>query len=474
MIEEHLDEEYQNSDIGEEFSEIETQILKLEKKKCSTNYAQDKQEKLEKAIALLRLHVQSYQRIIIFNRRRARQRLRRRQSTLRNFFLQSLMEMQIRFAEMLPLAIDPLVYQQTYNFDNLESMEKVSTQCKTSVKKDDTKKEMQVLNFYKDVVSQFTNDQWLDTFHMPSHIFNLICSRLKKSFDTKDMDLETWAAMCIYIFATGTKFCSVAMLFDVEKKFVRQSLIKFAQCLLNEFPEKLSMPNTQNEFEKISNGFLKASNNMPCVAGVLTLFEIPSRCGCGKSRLCGYDLLKVQACIDNRLLFRKVEPTTNKPTMFLRSPNEISVNSKKFSDNCVVPYFIVAPDNYPLRNWLMQKYDEPREPWEYDFNKSCGGLNIFRQICLKRLFGRWHILDTNECIMPDSKSFIVKACCLLHNLLEESGEYFSLEWCTNYKPYNYDCKITTAVTKFFNDSKSAIEKRDVIAKMISTSIRSDP
>ncbi|XP_023301901.2 uncharacterized protein LOC111684014 [Lucilia cuprina] len=510
MIEEHLDEEYQDSEISEEFMQFETQIEELEKKKLIAKYDQELLDKLEKAIALLRLHVQNYQRIVIFNRRRAKQRLKRRQSTLRNFFIQSLMEMQIRFAEMLPLTIEPQVIGENNSTNNEQKFEDATT-IESSLSKEAghtqpnnailatavstksclTRKEEKVeshtnskpteevsfineedessetMCFYKDVVSKFTNDQWLDTFHMPKDIFDLICARLKSSLLDIELPLESWIAMCVYMLATGSTFSSAAMLFNVEIFYARRSLFKFISCLIKEFSEEtLTMPKTKKEFDRISNGFQKASNMTPCVAGVLILFEVPHVCACGRNRNCGGKNLRVQICLDNRLLIRKVETTTQKPTMFLRSPNEISVNWKKFSDTCIVPYFIVAPPGYPLRTWLMQKYDKPKETWEYEFNKCFRSLNIYKDVAMKRLFGRWHILNTTECIIPESKTFIVKACCILHNLLEDRREYFSMEWSKDFNAARYEYKLGTAVTQFYNDSKPAIEKRNSIAKLI--------
>lgn len=223
MFEEHLDEEYQNSEIEEQFTALESQIIELEKKQSTAHNDHELQDKLEKAIALLRLHVQSYQRIIIFNRRRAKQRLRRRQCTLRNFFLQSLMETQIRFVEMLPLALEPQLFPENNPSEDVE-MDKTSNPSYPTEESDNEVVE-EPLCFYKDAVSKFTEYQWLDTFHMPKHIFELICSRLRTSLESVDMHFETWIAMCIYMIATGSKFSYVAMLFNVEKRFARRSII---------------------------------------------------------------------------------------------------------------------------------------------------------------------------------------------------------------------------------------------------------
>ncbi|KAM7355497.1 uncharacterized protein ACRADG_001528 [Cochliomyia hominivorax] len=485
MFEEHLDEEYQTSEFGEKFNQIETQIVELESKKLNSFYDQEQKDKLEKAITLLRLHVQNYQRIITLNRRRSRKRLRKRQCALRNFYLQSLVDMQLRYVEMLPMAIVPPVLK-FYSKESIKEAKhecsavgkllptdnnkpKYNTECETNEGSgnEDEEEMDQTLNFYQDIVLKFSKYQWLDTFHIPKHVFDLICSRLKSNANEIQMNFETWIAMCIYMFATGSNYNSVALLFNVEKKFVRQSLYKFIKLLLTEFQEhRPKMPTNRSELEEISEAFENASNMTPCVVGVLSLFEVPNTCACGRNNSCGAKSLKVQICIDNRLLFRKVETTDLKPTMFLRSPNEISLSWRKLGDDCILPYFLVAPPGYPLRTWLMQKYDNPRESWEYEFNKCFGSLNIFREVSLKRLFGRWHILSTTECIKPDAKSFIVQACCLLHNLLEKNKEYFSVEWCTNFNPTKYEYRLTSATTKFFNDSERAIEKRDIIAKLI--------
>ncbi|TMW43241.1 hypothetical protein DOY81_011681 [Sarcophaga bullata] len=436
MIEEHLDEEYQTSEIDEELAEYQKQIEELEMVRLKIKHDREMQQKLEKAIKLLHLHIHNYQRIVVFNRRRARQRFKRRQCSLRNFFLQSLMDMQIRFVEMLPLAVEPHLLMGLK--PNLLSSRNA---CNTS-----NKSEEDVISFYKDVASNFTDGQWLDIFHMPKHIFNTISSRLKPLLEGQlEMDFQSWLAMCIYAIATGNKFISVELFLQV-----------FCE-------DCLSMPENVQELEKISQAFHRASNMLPCV-GVVHIFELPDKCSCERYKCCRTECVIVQVCIDDRLLFRKVEIMNQTPDIFLQSINEINCIWKKISSDSMLPYFMAAPPNFPLRSWLMQKYDNPREIWQHTFNKSFDNLNVFREVAMKTLFGRWQILCSTECIPPDKKSSIIKACCVLHNILEDSGECFLEEWSQDTSRFRY--QFTPNVTKSFKDSDEAIEKRDIIAKLI--------
>lgn len=459
MFEEHLDEEYQNSEIDDDFAKYQKQIVELETAQLRIKHDREMQHKLEKAIVLLRLHLQNYQRIVVFNRRRARQRLKRRQCALRNFFLQSLMDMQIRFLEMLPLTVEPHILMY------LKPKLKSSHNAHNGVS---NKNEMEMdMCFYKDVVTNFTDAQWLDTFHMPKHIFNTISSRLKPLLEEQlDMDFETWIAMCIYTIANGNKFISVGTLFNVEKQYVRLSLYKFVDYFLQVFSEnRFSMPQNVQELEKISQAFHRASNLLPCV-GVVHIFQLPDQCSCGRYKCCRTEPVTVQVCIDDRLLFRKVEFANPTPDMFLNSDNEINFIWKKISADCLLPYFVTAPANFPLRTWLMQKYDSPCEIWEHIFNKCFDNLHVFREVALKNLFGRWQILCSTECIPPDKKSLIVKACCLLHNLLEDCGECFLDDWSQDINRFKYE--ITSNVADCYNESSEAVEKRNIIAKLLAT------
>lgn len=456
MIEEHLDEEYQTSEIDEGFAEYQKQIEELELARLKIQHDRKMQQKLEKAITLLRLHIHNYQRIVVFNRRRARQRLKRRQCALRNFFLQSLMDMQIRFVEMLPLAVEPHLLMGLK--PNLVASRNA---CNDTCRKSDE----DIISFYKDVASNFTDGQWLDIFHMPKHMFNRISSRLKPLLEHQlEMDFESWVAMCIYAIATGNKFISVGTLFNVEKKYVRLSLYKFVDLFLQVFCEDcLSMPESVQELEKISQAFHRTSNILPC-AGVVHIFELPDQCSCQRYKCCRTERIIVQVCIDDRLFFRKVEITDQTPDIFFESMNEFNCIWKKISSDCILPYFMAAPPNFPLRTWLMQKYDNPQEIWQHAFNKSFGSLNVFREVAMKTLFGRWQILCSAECMPPDKKSSIIKACCVLHNILEDNGECFLEDWSQDTKRFKY--QFTPNVTKSLKESEEAIEKRDVIAKLI--------
>lgn len=133
------------------------------------------QAKLQSALTLLKMHTQSYQRIIITRRRRAQQRRKRRQIELRNFFARMMEDIQIQLVEMLPLCIEPAVLMKIAQ----EKSDEMFREWEASDSQKDALKEDEPFEFFKDVACRFNEEQWVDTFHISKAAFNLLCPVLK-------------------------------------------------------------------------------------------------------------------------------------------------------------------------------------------------------------------------------------------------------------------------------------------------------
>lgn len=446
--------------------ELQTQLEKWQQLSLQHhNVNAEFQAKLQSALTLLKMHTQCYQRIIITRRRRAQQRRKRRQMELRNFFARMMEDIQIQLVEMLPLCIEPSVLMKIAQ----EKSDEMFREWEASDSQKDTTKEDEPFEFFKNVACRFNEEQWVDTFHISKAAFNLLCPVLKEVLITEDdISKEAAIALCIYTLAKGRSFRSVGMLFNKPQTYVRSILYKFVQVLNQSFEAQfMNVPQTKEEVKKVCKGFSRASHMPPCCLGVLCVFELPTfvytQPGC---KSYGMDRVIVQTLIDDRLQFRKVEVEHQQPSMFLTKPNEIQNISEEHFAGSSLTCFVTAPPHYPLRSWLMQKYDKAHKQCELDFNEALNHLNIFRELALQRLFGRWQILSSSEFIEPQSKGLIAKACCILHNILEDCGEVYSEDWSENMDLSKYVYKYEETKNADENELEEAKEKRNHIARLI--------
>ncbi|XP_061386911.1 uncharacterized protein LOC133321856 [Musca vetustissima] len=447
-------------EIVEHFQQIEKQLKTWQQ--ISRDYNGEHKVKLHSSLALLQQHLQNYQHFIMTRRRRVIQRRRKRHQQMRNLFMRMMSEIQTQFVEQVPLCIEPKVFMKLLEDGQKKSLQEIGSEQTSSYAGRNK------FDFFKDILSRFTEEQWLNAFHMTKENFSVICSRFKAKIQIDESEkmqtMEAYVAMCIYTLASGKTFRAVGLLYNKPPTFVRAALYEFVNALIEKFAEDyIKMPQDVDEIQKICKGFSKASHMPPCCLGVLCVFELPTfaypQAGC---KSYGMDRVIVQTLIDNRLQFRKAEIAHQQPTMFLGNSNDLESLPKR-NDN--LSYFVVAPEYYPLRNWLMQKYEQPAESYEHDFNSALSYLNIFRELSLKRLFGRWQILSSTEFIEPQSKGLIAQACCILHNILEQLGEIYSEEWSDNCDINKYEYKLENPKMGDI-DVTVAKEARKMIAQIV--------
>ncbi|XP_075162528.1 uncharacterized protein LOC142235156 [Haematobia irritans] len=399
-----------------------------------------------RALTLLKLHIQNYQRIVVTKRRRALQRRRK---------------------QIIPLCAEPSALMEIVK----EKTDKMFRQWEDNniSNGDDITKDQ--FNFFEDIVKHFTEKQWNDTFHMTRTTYNLIRNSLEEAFVDNDSQAESLIAMCIYAMATGTNFQSVGLIFNKPQTYVQTSLYRFLEAMIEQFEDQyISMPHTQTEADKVCQAFSRASHMPPCCLGVLCTFELPNyRNETGSdSKAYDTDRVIVQTLIDDRLLFRKVEVEhQSEPTMFLNTSNEISrFNGVKVGQE-ILQRFVVGPPMYPLRSWLMQKYENPCDHNEHEFNRALSHLNVFRELALNRLFGRWQILSSSEFLEPESRSLLAKVCCILHNIMESNGDVYCEDWSDNIdlSKYQYNMDVKEHIESV-SHARAACETRNLIARLM--------
>ncbi|XP_053955188.1 uncharacterized protein LOC128861237 [Anastrepha ludens] len=372
-------------------------------------------------------HLMNFKRSILINRRRWQERLHRRQALLRSFFIQHMMELETSFLELIPIPkIGSIQVKKETIPQNISS----------------TGDSIHMHRFYEDAMGLSSEEHWLSSFHIQKLSFKWICKQLEEIVQPvgqnfpyrKIISHEKKIALGLYVFANGIDYVEIARIFEIP---FRTTICKFMKCFAEAIIRKwskqfLTMPTTEEEYDRIGNAFYNASNMPPVVMGVLGVCELTTKSLKQvniNAHEPGNSTIIMQMLIDNKLLFRKVKLDSNQPTLFLEAINEISNLPHKLINQHPVSRFIVTPNTYyPLRKWLMHKYQDPMEPHEFDFNEAVDNLFVFRDRAFQRLFARWRILKCNDDLDARTMEKIALACCILHNILELNEEPFDKEW----------------------------------------------
>ncbi|XP_013115154.2 uncharacterized protein LOC106092775 [Stomoxys calcitrans] len=453
-----MTEEGIENKMAQKICEVQQQISKWEK--LSSHCEETFRIKLQSSLTLLKIHVKHYQRIMITRGRRGLQRRRKRHLVLRNMLMQMVEDLQIQFMEIIPLCTEPSVLVKIFK----EKTDEKFREWEEKVSRNNTSTEKSY-GLFEDI-AKYSEEQWNEAFHMTKNTYNMICPPIKAAFEGEDTSAEALVAMCINTMASGINFRSLGLMINKPPTYVRSILYKFLDVLISNFERQyMTLPLTQDEVTKVCKGFSRASHLPPCCLGVLCVFELPTftyiKEGC---KSYGMDRVIVQTLIDDRLQFRRVKISHHFPDMLLSTPNEISDIEATHFGGTELPIFIAAPTTYPLCSWLMQKFENPQQECEHNFNRALSHLNIFRELALQRLFGRWQILSSSEFIEPESKALLVKACCILHNILETCGEAYSEDWNGNIDISKYHCQYEVSKSDNCKEmEEDASEKRNRIA-----------
>ncbi|XP_036327082.1 protein ANTAGONIST OF LIKE HETEROCHROMATIN PROTEIN 1 [Rhagoletis pomonella] len=398
-----------------------------------------------KLLEIYRNHLMNFKRSILINRRRWQQRLQRRQALLRSFFMQHILELETSFLELIPIP-------------KLGSIQLRKELPKALLLTEEPVAPVYMRKFYEDVMGIKSEEDCISNFRMRKSSFEWICDQLKEVMQPsgqtspfhKLASHEQQIAMGLYAFATGNNYGEIARMFQITSRQTIYKFMKlFAEAILKKWGKQfLTMPSTEEEYDAIGNAFYNASNMPPVVIGVLGICELTTKSVKlnSNSNEPANSTIIMQMLIDNKLCFRKVKFDSNQPSLFLEETNEISNLPPKLISEKRVSRFVVTPDTYyPLRKWLMHKYQEPAVPHEFDFNEAVDNLFVFRDKALQRLFARWRILKWNYDLNSRTIDKIALACCVLHNVLEENEEPFEKEWA---KWMNLESTKFTMSTRF--------------------------
>ncbi|EDW18846.1 uncharacterized protein Dmoj_GI11852 [Drosophila mojavensis] len=458
--------------INSDLSEILSKLLKSNAK-CKND---DLQHRRRKIATLIRLHVRHLQQIVIMHRRRRQQRAGRRLKNLRSFFMQQMMQLQSNYIQMF------VTLRMKYN--QLQSAEEMEADIENSMSDNlETKTDAPTL-FWEHKVPKYSDEQFLDSFHVTRSTFQSLCGQLAPTLrsvpelksQSEVIPPDKCVGLALFFLASGERISIISEQFSLPRARTIKCLKVFCNAVMTSLGKALRLlPQSEADCANVVAGFRRECNMPPALLGVLGVCSIPLR-GKGKQIEAG-SALRMEFLLDDRMLFRELRLDNANgsgkqplPPMFAVAPNALTQSPARRINQRSVPAFVLAPanQNYPLRPWLLQRYAEPAAPHEYDFNEVADHLQELSDSAMHRLMSRWRFLSQPLDISFQTASCIITAATVLHNLLEELSEPHIPEWGNSVNVLRF--KAPPIESKIDNSPQAELARdlRDFLARTISS------
>lgn len=248
-------------------------------------------------------------------------------------------------------------------------------------------------------------------------------------------------AIALWRLATGNQYRVVAKVFGVGITSVYHILIEFCVVLTILAPYFIKLPSSTDECAEIITKFRRYTDcKLPQIVGCIdcTHIRITKPIGEGSAdyvnRKHVYSV-NTQAVVSERYKF--IDVCTGFPgcmhdarvlrntSLYRRAQNgEIFQEPTELLYGTVIKPMIIGDSAYPPLRWIVKPYTLHRHLTleERQFNRS---LSSTRSI-VERAFGilktRWRCLYKTLEQTVVNVSYIVMACCVLHNICQEVGE----------------------------------------------------
>ncbi|GAB0091360.1 protein ANTAGONIST OF LIKE HETEROCHROMATIN PROTEIN 1 [Sergentomyia squamirostris] len=300
--------------------------------------------------------------------------------------------------------------------------------------------------WYRD---QAPENEFRDAFRMSRSSFRKLVQLLQEDLQPRPNYISTrlpvlpekQVALTLYKLTSCAESRIVADVFGIHKSTVCRYFHRVVKCINRKLMRALiHMPNedqcqrSSREFEQLSG----LPQIIRAVDGSHIPITVPEEGRKDFMNRKNYGSIILQATVDQNIKF--IDCSVKYPGschdayafknsfLFLRH-NEL-VPESYFSWNGVnVPYLIIGDPAYPLLPWLMKDFYGSNLPAAHEFfNQRLNRARVYVEIAFGRLKGRWRILMKRSEIVYTFMPYVVIACCILHNYVEDEKEGFSANW----------------------------------------------
>lgn len=287
-------------------------------------------------------------------------------------------------------------------------------------------------------VANFDDNDWIDKFRMKKSSFQNLVSLLKDDLEPDTVTVrdpipvEKRVAVAVYKLAWGAKLQSVGDMFGMHKTSVHRWLHGFCDALCKRLKIFIYLPNSTEAKEIACANFEKTG--FPQIYGAIDACHIhvkPPRDGTRDYMNRNmFPSLVLQAVVDNKHCFRDISvkmPGSVHEASVLHASN-LYKNADNLPKGSVlindvdIPLMLVGNASYPMLPYLMRPYcgSQLTEKQER-FNQHHNDIRIAVEDAFVRLKSRWRILKGRLDVDVSRAPFIIAACCILHNICEESN-----------------------------------------------------
>ncbi|XP_034019547.1 protein ANTAGONIST OF LIKE HETEROCHROMATIN PROTEIN 1-like [Thalassophryne amazonica] len=283
---------------------------------------------------------------------------------------------------------------------------------------------------------------------MSEETLTFLCNKLQPVIERQDttfrrcVPLKKRVAIAPWKLATDSEYRTIAHLFGVSITSVCRCVQEFcvaAETLL--VPEEICFPG-EEKLREMAAYFENRWGLPQCVGAIDGSHIAPQEYHCDYFNCKGWHSVILQGVVDGKRLFWNVFtglPGSLHDAKVLRLSThwELATEGNRFRSHTrniggvTSGYYILGDSAYPLQNWLLKPFHDTG--WltgEQLFDKKFSNARVVVENAFGRLKGRWHcLLKRNDCDLRLTKSTVM-TCCALHNLCENHGQTYDMEWDT--------------------------------------------
>lgn len=284
--------------------------------------------------------------------------------------------------------------------------------------------------------------------------------------------------ICRYL-ATGSSFKTLGFSFRMGDNTVGKIVKNVCKLLWETFqPEHMPVPTT-TEFQKIAKRFediWKFPNCIGALDGKHCRIKCPAHSGSMYFNYKQYFSIVLQGVADDHYKFlfvdvggfgKQSDGGTFRASDLgrLLEQNKLGIPGEKClpNSNIKVPHVFIADEAYPLRENVMKPYSKKKVgESEEVYNNRLSSARKTIECAFGILFAKWRILSGYIETSPETADDIIKAACILHNLIIDKDGYCGTTM-SELPPIPTACNLHT-----LGRSRNAISKR---AKQIRNSFK---
>lgn len=305
------------------------------------------------------------------------------------------------------------------------------------------KHKSQYYQLLPDFLASGDEKSYKNFLRVDEELFHEILERLRPRIEKQDTNCRLAVsaaerlAITLRYFAYGELYKSLAGTFRVAPNTVSVVIRETCDAIIEEYMHELiKCPTTAEGWKELAEGFSKKWNFHHCIGsldGKHIAMKKPGKSGSTYHNYKGFFSVVLMALVDYNYKFLYI----NVGAQGSSSDGGVFKDTALFKrlekgrarlppaeplpgGQVDVPYFIVADDAFAMRTWLLKPYphrDMTRE--ERILNYRLSRARRIVENAFGILVSRFRVLLSTIQLEPDNVTKVVKACCILHNLLAE-------------------------------------------------------